>query len=252
MNIKEYMKAPCRVFKFNTVDSTNSEAKRILEKQPFLCPIAVVADGQTGGRGRQGKSFYSPDGTGIYMSVAFAVKNNQDITFFTAAVSVAVAEAIESYSDKKTAVKWVNDIYIDGFKVCGILCESVFINVGDESKRYIIAGVGVNLSTENFPKDLQKTAASVGKISCSKNKLIAKIADNIFEVFENPDTDVIFKKYREKSYVIGKNISYLENNVWHIGYAKDIDRSGGLIVETPDGKTVVLSGGEITLRVKHQ
>lgn len=245
------MKAPYRVFEFGTLDSTNSEARRILEKQPFLCPIAVVANGQTGGRGRQGKSFYSPDGTGIYMSVAFAVKNGQDTTFFTAAASVAVSEAIESCSDKKTAIKWVNDIYIDGFKVCGILCESVFINVGEEGKKYVIAGVGVNLSTENFPKDLEKTAASVGTISCSKNKLIAKIADNLFNVFESPDEDYIFKKYREKSCVIGKNISYLQNNLWHDGYAKDIDRGGRLKVETADGKMIVLAGGEITLRVKH-
>ena len=248
MDIKEYIKTPCRVFEFDTIDSTNDEAKRMLKKDPFLCPFAVVANGQTSGRGRQGKIFYSPVGTGIYMSVAFEIKNEQDMVFFTSAAAVAVAEAIEKFSNRKTGIKWVNDIYIDKHKVCGILCESFFAKCGEENKRFVISGIGINLSTENFPDEIKETAASVGKLTCEKNRLIAEIADGVFDAAKDAQADFIFEKYRQKSCVIGKGIRYLQNNVWNEGVALDIDREGRLEVVTPSGEKLKLSGGEVTLR----
>ena len=250
MDIKEYLKTPCRVFEFDTIDSTNNEAKRIIEKDAEVCPFAVVANGQTNGRGRQGKSFYSPKDTGIYMSVIFEVPSDADVTFFTSAAAVAVSAAIESCSNKKTEIKWVNDIYADGKKVCGILCEAVFSNRREKTGRFIVVGVGVNISTENFPDELKKTATSLEGITCEKNKLIAEITDNILTVAKNPDAEFLFENYRKKSCVIGKNIRYLQNNVWYDGYASDINRDGSLEVVRNDGSCVKLSGGEITLRIE--
>ncbi len=250
MEIKKYIKTPCRLFEFDTIDSTNNEAKRMLEADLAVCPFVIVANCQTAGRGRQGKSFYSPKDTGIYMSVAFEMENDCDTTFFTSAVAVAVSNAIDACSGKKTLIKWVNDIYLNDRKVCGILCESVFSKSAETSKKYIVSGIGINLSTQNFPDELKQTAVSLGEIKCSKNRLIAQIADNIFEIAKNTNTDLIFETYRKKSNVIGKNIRYLQNNIWYDGFAKDIDRDGSLVVETKNGHVTQLFGGEITLRVK--
>lgn len=248
MKIKDYLDTPCPVFEFDTIDSTNNEAKRMLEKDSCSCPFVIVANGQTAGRGRQGKNFYSPQNTGIYMTVVFEIESNTDITFFTSAAAVAVAEAIENSSNITTEIKWVNDIYSGGKKVSGILCEAVCVKNDDKSGKFIVVGVGVNISTKSFPHDIENSAASVGNLLYEKNKLIAEIADNILYVAENPNVDFIFEKYRQKSCVIGKNIKYLQNNVWHTGYAENINRDGSLEVITEDGKKVTLSGGEITLR----
>ena len=113
-----------RIFRYDTVDSTNTEAKRLLnagDRGNFL----VVADEQTAGRGRQGKQFYSPRGTGIYMTmVVHHGRRLQDAVSVTTAAGVAVCRAIEELTDKHPQIKWVNDVYIDDKKICGILTEA--------------------------------------------------------------------------------------------------------------------------------
>ena len=159
-----------KVFRYESIDSTNNEAKRLLkaEKGDFL----VIADEQTAGRGRQGKSFYSPKDTGIYMSL---VKRRgealADAVSATTAAAVAVCRAIEALSDKKPAIKWVNDIYLGSNKIGGILCESVNSGNNRDSAAVII-GIGLNLSTPSFPDDIPNAASLNAEID--KNDLIEK------------------------------------------------------------------------------
>ena len=164
---------------YKTIDSTNNEAKRLIAAGEINENTCLVADEQTAGRGRQGKSFFSPD-TGLYMTAVFPV----DIPIasqvtMTVRSACAVAEAIEELLNKtgvrfkqetlergiadaakRVGIKWVNDIYISGRKCCGILCEAV--NDYDTGRmKYIIAGIGVNIYTREWPEDLKDKAGSL-------------------------------------------------------------------------------------------
>ena len=142
--IGEELSFPVSVLR--TVDSTNTEARRRILSGESL-PQAILAEEQTAGRGRMGRSFYSPAGTGIYLSLCFEASGSE-ILFLTTAAAVAVHRAIREVTGIVTDIKWVNDLYFRGRKVSGILAESFSV----EEKRYVIRGVGVNLYTTEFPE----------------------------------------------------------------------------------------------------
>ena len=135
------------LFLYPVIDSTNDEAKRLI-KSGTTPPFLVAANEQTHGRGRQGKSFYSPADTGIYMSLVLSFSDGESISKITVIASVAVCKAIEKLTGLKPEIKWVNDVYLNGKKICGILCESV---IGGTDLTPVIIGVGLNLSTTDFP-----------------------------------------------------------------------------------------------------
>lgn len=242
-NIKENLKSDLEVLYFDTIDSTNTKAKELLKagkENDFL----IVANEQTNGRGRQGKSFYSPNGTGIYMSVAFHPDMSlQNVVTATTAASVAVCRAIEKLTDIKPKIKWVNDIYIGDNKVCGILTESV-TDLNYKVVTGMIIGIGLNIKTTDFPKDILN-AGSLG-VDVDRAKLISKIADELLDIALKDYSDFI-DYYREHSMLIGKEIYFIENGVKTDATAISIDDNGGLVVKTKDGiKT--LRSGEITVR----
>ena len=148
--LKAYLQEGIEVLSFSCLDSTNTFAKTLLlegAKTPFL----VVTNKQTAGRGRQGKSFYSKKNAGIYMT--FAVdKDFASTSAITAAAAVSVATAINDLTTDNAKIKWVNDIYIEGKKASGILCEAVK-NSDNTLKGYII-GIGINVGIKKFPKDI--------------------------------------------------------------------------------------------------
>ena len=229
------------VFVYDTVTSTNDIAKELC-KENKKC-ILVAADGQTNGRGRQGKSFFSPKGSGLYFSIVYNTDSPAfEFTGVTCAVGVACARAIRKLTSLDAKIKWVNDIYIDNKKVCGILVQSVSEN-GIVKK--LIIGVGINVSTIDFPDDIRETAASLGQ-EVDRNILTAEIANNISElIFKNPVEYI--NEYKELSNVIGKDIRYLKDNVWHEAQVADINSKGGLVV-LENGETVTLTSGEISVR----
>lgn len=229
------------VFVYDTVTSTNDIAKELC-KENKKC-ILVAADGQTNGRGRQGKSFFSPKGSGLYFSIVYNTDSPAfEFTGVTCAVGVACARAIRKLTSLDAKIKWVNDIYIDNKKVCGILVQSVSEN-GIVKK--LIIGVGINVSTIDFPDDIREIAASLGQ-EIDRNILTAEIANNISELIFKDPVEYI-SEYKELSNVIGKDIRYLKDNVWHEAQAVDIDSRGGLVV-LENGETVTLTSGEITVR----
>lgn len=221
-----------------TVPSTNTYAKENISS--FRLPALITANGQTAGRGRRGNSFYSPDGTGLYMTLVFPAPQKSDL--LTPAAAVAVCKALESL-EVQPEIKWVNDIFISGHKVCGILTECFSYC----SKTYIALGVGINLTTSVFPEDLQ-IAGSIN-LNCDKTDLARDISEKILEYIENPNDNHILTEYRKRLFVLGKKISYQKNNTEYSATVKDINNQCNLIVERADGFTDTLSSGEISIKI---
>lgn len=244
--IKARLNHDIKVIFYDETDSTNNQAKRLIndgEKGNLL----VCAGRQTAGRGRQGKSFYSPEGTGIYMSLVIHPGSSlQNAVTATTAAAVAVCRAIEKITDITPKIKWVNDVYVNGRKVCGILTEAV-TDFESGTVSSVIIGIGVNITTENFPSDVENAGALNANIS--KSMLIAKIADELMEIALG-DYSAFIGYYRTHSMIIGRQITFFENGTATDGTALAIDETGGLVVRTENGETRTLRSGEITLRRK--
>lgn len=227
---------------FDSVNSTNTVAIELSEEHDRDMLIAAAT--QTDGRGRQGKSFFSPSG-GVYFSLVTHPKCELiDAVNITSAAAVFVAKAIEELTALSPKIKWVNDIYIDGKKVCGILCQSVF-NGGKLDR--VVIGIGINVKSQNFPKEISSVAGSLDA-DIDANILVAKISEKIFDFCRNPHNKSYLDYYKKNSGVIGKKIIFYENGTEHFGNAVGIDDNAALIVEE-NGITKKLSGGEITVRV---
>lgn len=246
----EYSNIPIHVYK--SLTSTNTEAKMAILKNATNGTV-ILSDEQTNGRGRLGRNFFSPPKSGIYMSIILKPKLNiSNSVLITTAVAVAVCLCIDDFSDRKAQIKWVNDIYIDNKKVCGILTEAVtdFESGNVES---VIIGIGLNVKTKenSFPDELKNIAGSIQhseEIFISRNKLAAEIINKVLTICETLEDRNFLEIYKERSIILGQNISYKKNEKWVEGYARDIDEYGGLVVELNSGQRVVLNSGEITVR----
>lgn len=236
-----------------SIPSTNKEAK-ILAMENLSSVTVVLAEEQTEGRGRFGRSFFSPSETGIYMSII--LKPDADISsavLITTAAAVSVCLAIDEFSPEKPEIKWVNDIYMGGKKVCGILTEAV---TGFESGTIdtVVVGIGLNVKTdkEKFPQDIQEKAGSIFPGSenfCTRNHLAAQVINNVLNISKDLPKRDFLKIYRERSMILGKPITYSKNNVWYGGTAKNIDDYGGLIIINEEGEEETLNSGEVSVRL---
>lgn len=242
--IKKSLSFDCRVEYYKTLDSTNNVAKRIIAEGEDDV-LLVVGEEQTAGRGRQGKSFYSPGGTGIYMSlVVHPMIELQNAVTATTAAAVAVCRAIESLTDKKPMIKWVNDVYLNGKKICGILTEAV-TDFETQTVSSIIIGVGINLTTKDFPRDVQN--ASCLNADVKRAELIVAVANELNRIV-NSGYGEFMEYYRAHSLVVGEDIVFIKNGVSTSARAVGIDDFGGLKVELADGTHYTLRSGEITVR----
>jgi BirA family biotin operon repressor/biotin-[acetyl-CoA-carboxylase] ligase len=228
------------VLVFDTVGSTNDVAKELCKDgRQHL----VVANAQTNGRGRQGKSFFSPEGSGLYFSLTVNTdKPDFSFTGVTCAAAVACTRAIEKLTALRPQIKWVNDIYVDNKKVCGILVQAVTEN-GRITR--LIIGIGVNVSTSDFPEEIKNIAGSLGN-SVDRSILTAEIVNNILELLMQ-EPCLYIGEYKSKSNVLGREIIYIKDGIRHHATAVDIDGAGGLVVEEGKDK-ITLTSGEISLR----
>lgn len=230
---------------FDEIDSTNAEAKRMACGGFEGVRALITARTQSMGRGRMGRSFYSPADTGAYFSVLCRVSGElTDAVTVTSAASVAVMRAIRTLTGLQAEIKWVNDLYLNGKKICGILVEGT----GLESSRFMIIGIGVNISTEDFPSELREIAGSVGVYALDAQTLIAEIYRELAPYLDDPSNRSWIADYRTYSCVLGKRVRWIQNGAWREGIAKEIDAAGALRVETDDGEQFRLYSGEITLR----
>lgn len=237
-----------KVICFDSIDSTNSYLRRILNDGEKGIVLAV-SKAQTAGRGRSGKSFYSPDSGGLYMSLLVHPEIGfEAVSSVTAKVCIAVCRAIEKVTGVATDIKWVNDLYLDGKKVCGILCEAVndYKNAVTKS---IIIGVGINVSTADFPEDLQGIAGSLGVSQIYCDKLVGEITTALLNLDLGELSEDEIRFYRERSCVLGKTINYFTNGQKNTAEAVAIDSSGGLVVKNINGETLTLTSGEISVRL---
>lgn len=236
---------------YKALESTNKTAKELaIAGAPH--GTVIIADSQTKGRGRYTRSFFSPHG-GLYMSIILRpeVLRFDNPTAVTAFAAVSVCEAIEIISDKTPKIKWVNDIFIDGKKVCGILTEAV-TNFESGGLEWIVLGIGVNVytRTEDFPKELQAIATSVfpdEQLSGARNKLSAEIINRILGFKTAPIEAEIFEKYKKRLMLLGKEITVIQNETEFKATAVDVDSIGHLIVKDEKGEIITLFSGEIRI-----
>lgn len=254
-SIKQHLKNPhLDISVFSSVTSTNTILKEMAE-QGAKEGTVIIAEEQTAGRGRTGKQFYSPKGTGIYISILLRPDiPAEESLFLTTSAAVATARAIEYVSDKRALIKWVNDIYLEDKKTCGILTEGAF-NVETGKLDYAIVGIGINVCIPDggFPDDIKDIATAIfDKQTDSINKrsiLIANLLDYFMEYYKDFKSKSYVKEYIERSMIIGKTITVIEGSKTSIAKAIDIDKNCRLKVQFEDGTTKWLSSGEVSTKI---
>ena len=234
---------------YDSLISTNKTAKELAEKGAKEGTV-IVAKKQTGGRGRLGRSFYSPEGTGLYFSIIlrpdFSPKQN---LLITPAAAVAVSTVIEALTDTKAQIKWVNDIFINGKKVCGILSEAKLNAKG--TTEYVILGIGINLTTPKggFPKDIELVAGALFNApqNDTANEIMVKTVTTFLSLYQSLTDDKIYTEYEKRLMLKKAEVNYTENGEVKCGTVLGIDRSFNLIINKADGKEFHLSSGEVTI-----
>ncbi|WP_462315674.1 biotin--[acetyl-CoA-carboxylase] ligase [Methanobrevibacter sp.] len=238
---------------YNEVSSTNTIAQ-FLSQNGIGNGSVVVAEKQTAGRGRSGKSWESPLG-GVWLSVILTPDvDYSKIPLITLATGVAVAKALERIGVENPEIKWPNDIMINGKKVCGILTEGV---TNFNSIKNVIIGVGIdaNLSIEDFPKELQAKTTSLEielERKINENLLIKIFLEELeqtIELFNSEAYEEILREWRKRSYTIGKIVEVKKpHKKPYDGYAIGISKEGALIVEKSDGSLEKVISGECIIK----
>lgn len=235
----------------NQVTSTNT-----LVKEAGACGApegyVLVANQQTEGRGRYGRSFYSPESTGIYFSILLRPKMevNEAATITTIA-AVSVAKAIQKVTGKEVQIKWVNDLFFQGSKICGILTEGA-LNMESKGMDYVVVGIGLNvkLPQNGFPKELELIATSLetkGQEE-SRNRLVAECLNCFFHYYNQLPQRNYVEEYRKRSLILGKEILVMSTENGIPARAIDIDEDCHLLVEYENKKQEWLSSGEVSIR----
>ena len=231
------------------IDSTNRAAKaQGIAGAPH--GTVILAERQTAGKGRRGRDFFSPPGSGLYMSFILHsdVFGFHDPTAITAYAALCVCEVIENVCGLKPAIKWVNDIFLNGKKICGILTETI-TEFESHHIRKIILGIGMNVSTktEDFPKPLQSIASSLypdGKVHITRNHLVAEIINRIL-CADKPSEAQLFQQYKAQLFMLNTDVTVIQGEEKYVAKALDIDEYGHLIVQTPAGEIKTLMFGEV-------
>ncbi len=235
---------PAEAVCFASIDSTNTEARR--RAQDLKGPVLFAAEEQTAGRGRQGHSFYSPAGTGLYMTVALPVRLPlRDAALATQAMAVAALQAVLDLGGPRLGIKWVNDLYHRGKKVAGILTEAIS-DLESGLAAMLLCGIGFNLTTSVFPEELEGKAGEIGRLN--RNELAARTASRFLRLAAAlPDTSGWMDVYRENSLVLGRGLSFTQNGQVCRAVGERIDERGSLVVRLADSSVRILTSGEISI-----
>ncbi|MBR0368384.1 MAG: biotin--[Clostridia bacterium] len=233
------------------LDSTNLRAKQ-LAAQGAPHGYLVCADSQSSGRGRYGRSFFSPEHSGVYITyVLRPTLPAERAVMITSMAAVAVARAIEKLCDVDVKIKWVNDLYINDRKVCGILCEAS-LDFESGMLEYAVLGIGVNVARMDFPEELRDIATSIGNEcgTCpSRSRLIAEISNALDALYGELETGGFMAESRRRSNVIGRDVTVLRGGERYAAHVMDIDDQGRLVIRTESGVSRVGSG-EISIKLR--
>lgn len=237
-----------------TVDSTNNYLKLKAQDKADEGLVAI-AEQQTEGKGRKGKSFFSPAGSSIYMSVLLKPKIKiSNINLITIIAAISVVEAIYNITKIQTSIKWVNDVMYNNKKLCGILTEaSIEGESGDIN--YIVLGIGINVKKINFPDDIKNVATSLGNITAidyNRNELIGQLLtqleNNYSKLFSNNQYELI-NSYRNYLSMLGNEINVILSDSTYRAKALDIDENAHLIIQLPSGEIIKINCGEISIKL---
>lgn len=232
------------------ISSTNTVMK---ERADTLPDWHVIISGcQTDGRGRSGRSFFSPADSGVYLSVIQRpFLEAEDAVKITTAAAVSACRAIEDCTDTKPEIKWVNDVFIGNRKVCGILTEASF-NMETGVLDWVIMGIGFNVyePEEGFPEEISETAGAI--VSKKERDLRSRIAVSFMKHFINVCRNLneagFINEYRKRSFLIGMKIFVLKPEGPVSATAEAIDDECRLVVRYDDGREEKLSSGEVSIR----
>ena len=232
------------ILSYDEIDSTNAEAKRLLRGEysgDELYGVIVTARKQTAGRGRLGRSFASPGGDSVYASFILKPPEHPAEQRITAFAAVAVCLAIEKTTSYKPGIKWINDILVDGKKICGILAESV--------QGAVVLGIGININLEedDLPVELRDAAGSLQIDKDTRERFFKTLIEEVFcymTVAEKPD---LMDEYRTRSVLLGKPVNIGSDSI--PAFCEGIAGDGALIVRYENGSTEELRSSEISVRL---
>ncbi len=240
------------VLYFDTIDSTNTKAQELAEKG-YQSGTLVVADKQESGKGRRGRSWVSPSGTGIFMTLMIKPDiNPNNASMLTLVAALAVAKAITSVTGEEALIKWPNDIVVNGKKVCGILTE---MNAQFDYINHIVVGIGINVHNESFPEEISQMASSLMIEAGGKRFHRAQIIAETMSYFEQyydtflktQDLSALVREYDELLVNRNKSVRVLDPKEPFDGKAMGITPKGELIVDTWESRKLV-SSGEVSVR----
>ncbi len=235
----------------DTIDSTNNYLKE-KARQELKVPTLVIAENQTGGRGRFDRKFHSPKGNGIYMSLlCFPKLSAEKSVLITVACAVAVAKAIEKHCVKIPQIKWVNDLILENKKICGILTEGS-INPDSSCFDWAVVGIGINVyePQNGFNDEIKNIAGFIEseKKENLRNSIIAETVNLFTFYLNNLESKVFLEEYKKLSLVLGKEITVMKD-IPTKACAISIDDDCRLLVKYPDNSTEYLSSGEISIKL---
>ncbi|MDR0943165.1 MAG: biotin--[acetyl-CoA-carboxylase] ligase [Ruminococcus sp.] len=210
----------------------------------------VIAQTQKGGRGQLGHDFFSPPGSGLYMSVLIrpkiAAARSQ---LLTTAAATAVTDALLTVTGNEFGIKWVNDIYSKKKKLCGILAEASS-SIESAQLEYAVIGIGINVNNTSFPKELKRTATSLyletGRFF-NRNEVAAAVLNALEKRIEQVESGEFLQDYRARSILIGKQVCVTQGNDSFKAKALGIDDFGRLVVKSESGKITTISSGSVRL-----
>ncbi len=240
------------VLYFDTIDSTNTKAQELAEKG-YPSGTLVVADQQVSGKGRRGRGWVSPSGTGIFMTLMIKpdIKPN-NASMLTLVAALAVAKALKDVTGEDAKIKWPNDIVINGKKICGILTE---MSAQFDYINHIVIGIGINVHNESFPEEISSMASSLmieaGGKKFRRAEIIAQTMlhfEEYYEIFlQTEDLSALVGEYDELLVNMNKAVKVLDPKEPFEGKAMGITKHGELIVDTWESRKLV-SSGEVSVR----
>lgn len=231
----------------NEVDSTNNYAKNLALNNAENGTV-VISDYQTAGKGRMGRTFFSPKGTGLYVSIITRPDINiLSAQLITSCTAVAVSKTLETLCGQDTKIKWVNDVFLNERKICGILTEAS-MRFEEKKLDYAVIGIGINIRTsESLPDELKPVITSIEEetgIIVDRNILCSELLNNLEKYICNIETREFIDEYKKRLFTFGKLVEVTENNVKKIGTAIGIDENASLIVRFQDGEEMIVNSGE--------
>lgn len=243
--LRQLITPPCQIQLYDKVTSTQLLAKeQILNEQTAKLKV-LIANEQTSGQGQFARDFYSPAGTGLYFSLLIPAIRVRNRGLFTTGLSVTIASVIEEfYPDKEIKLKWVNDLYFAGKKIGGILVEQV--------RGMTICGIGINITTDNFPDILNNKATSLDancSVDIDRNIIIAAIINQIIQDIPHYQEGKHLLSYRQRSILLGTQVTVRIKGNLITGIAEEINDDGALIIRTMDKKITLVSGEVIKVNI---